>query len=623
MVNTRDGRLLRCAALLAMWMSAAAGAAHPYVDPAQLDLDWPRYSFARQPWRSYLEVMPATAYLQGLGVVWGPPVPGRSEDQVASELASAGFRRVRIELPWSLLRWDEQGMVPAHAERTLRRLQALRRHGLRPLVLLNANDAAPCPMRITTWRTAATVPAGSRQLPLAGAIGTVPAGFTMVAGMATPDRPAPLVTGLSADGRALLLSLPLPRALAAGEPVQLAELKYAPLDEVGTAQFERTAGGWIRYVEYITRLVTEVYGPDFDMEIWNELGFGSAFLDIARYGVARDAGPRVDALHAGGRAWELAHRTVQSVAQLAPRVRVIWGFSSTSFFHTPVDALPPGIAGQSYHPYGVGPRCHARLIVGRESLNADGFVPAGCATQPEGWAQSFQQTETLMRLLNPRARVQRPPQTAHFAHYITEHGFSARELGLADAAAVERARAKFLLRAPVFWLNKGVTGLYVYGAHDADALGFGVLGADGRAGAALQALRRMTDLFAPAREVVRARPLDVQVMPVGRVPAPYRNDPEGRVVAPEDLVALLPFDTGTGRLLIVAYVMSEDFPRDLPPQRFRIELGSVAADGATLRLHDPLAGTVEAVRAVAQSQRSITLELALTDAPRVLEIIDP
>ncbi len=608
--------LMLCALAAASSLTMAAG--RPYVDPQQLDLPWPRYSFAKQPWRAYLEVMPATTYLQGLGVVWGPPVPGRSEDQIAATLAVAGFRRVRLELPWSAMRWDEEGIVPEHAARTLRILTALRRHGLRPLILLNANHHAPCPMRVTSWRVAQPVPAGSRHIPLEGAMGLVPVGRGLVLTLAAGGLPGPLVTARDMSQGSIELSRPLARPLAAGEVLQIGELKYLPFGPVGSAQFEHSAAGWLRYVQYMTRLVAQQYGPDFDLEIWNELTFGSAFLNPAEFLEPRPAEDGVDSLRQGGRAWELARRTQDAVARSHPQVQVIWGFSNTTFFHTPVTGLPPGIAGQSYHPYGTGPRCHAQLIAGREQFNADAFVPTGCATMPEGWAHSFQQTESLMRLLQPAARSQRPPRSARFGHYITEHGLELRSIALARPDEGQRARAKFLLRAPLFWLNKGIAGLFVFRAHDPDPAGFGVLAADGGVSPALLALQRLVKLFGATQEPRMTRRMDAVVTPLGRLPPPHANDPDGRFVAPQDLVTLLPFDTGTGRLVVGMYIMSSDFPRDLAPQAFRIALDGVAGSGATVEFHDPLSGTTRPVRVVSRGTRSLTVELELTDVPRLL-----
>ena len=86
-------------------------------------------------------------------------------------------------------------------------------------------------------------------------------------------------------------------------------------------------------------------------------------------------------------------------------MRVIWGFSNTTFFHTAVTELPPGIQGQSYHPYGTGTRKLPAEEAHRDhpDFNVEGFTPAMEIRMPEGWAHTFIKTESLMRLLNPAA----------------------------------------------------------------------------------------------------------------------------------------------------------------------------------------------------------------------------
>ena len=144
---------------------------------------------------------------------------------------------------------------------------------------------------------------------------------------------------------------------------------------------------------------------DFDVEIWNELTFGTRFLDINNYydqGNPKAAsGP--DTLNRGGRCWELARRTIEAVKRQYPKARLIWGFSNTTFFHCPIAGLPPGTDGQSYHPYGTGTRSLPRQEYRRDhpELNLEGFTPTIDIRMPEGWAHTFLQTESVMRHLIP------------------------------------------------------------------------------------------------------------------------------------------------------------------------------------------------------------------------------
>jgi hypothetical protein len=618
----KRGVTLALASLLAL--SGGTGATTSpaaYVDPSQLDLPVPYFSFIRQPWRSYLEATPALTYLNGLGIVWNLTVPGRSNDQVAGELEWAGFRRVRYEIPWNTVRWDEEGLNAQDAARVASTLEAFKAHGLRPDILLNGHHGAPGPMHVATWRAARAIPAGNRELSVEGALVGIEPGWSAILSLGDSGHAGPLITHVSPDGT-LTLSKPTARNVPAGTMLQIARLKYLPLYPVGTEEFEHTAAGWLRYVDCVIRLALENYGPDFDLEIWNELTFGSDFLDINHYYVQPVAGAGPDFLHPGGAAWELARRTVVEARKLDAAVRIIWGFSNTTFFHTAVPDLPPGVDAQSYHPYGTGPRCYAQMVAGKERYNVGGFVPDGCALMPEGWAQTFQQTETLMRALNPAARAAHPPGVARFEHFMTEHGVNLHDFHLADSQLAARARAKYLLRAPMFWLNKGVSGLYTYDVYDSDPLGFGVLQVDGGISPAMQALHRAVAHFAGAGPIAQPRRIDASVTRVAGPAAFYRNDPLGSQVQQQQMVVVLPFQSGERTFIVGLYVMTENFPADLPPQEYRVTIEGLTGTGARLEYYDPLADSTQPVRRAPARQGELSVVLALTDSPRLLEITE-
>jgi hypothetical protein len=618
--------LMLALAVLALAANAAGGAQQDgsfrYVDPSQAALPFPYYSFVRQPWRSYLELTPASTYLNGLGVVWGATkVPGKTDEQVAADLAWAGFRRVRLEFSWNGLRWDENGTINDFGSRFATTLRALKASGLRPLILLNANHGAPCPLRDGEWQLATPAHSGDRQIQLRGALEGIVPQFSNVTTLASSGRAGPLVTALSAAGGVVMLSKPVAQDLQAGSTVRITRLKYQPLFPVGTPEFENTAQGWLKYVAYVIHFVSDVYGADFDLEMWNELSFGSDFLDINYYfqPPLNKSGP--DTLRAGGSAWELGRRTAAEVRQLCARCQLIWGFSNTTFFHTPVSALPAGYSGQSYHPYGTFARCYTKLIAGREQYNADGFVPTGCATMPEGSAQTFQQTETLIRLLNPAARSEHPPGADHFEHYITEHGFTPAELGIHDSPAALRAKEKFLLRATLFWLNKGVSGLYVYDSYDQVDELHGMLQQNGAVSPAMQDLHRVVSHLAGADSGPRSpTAIDMSVQQLSGQQGYYPNDPEGKRVALRQLVTLLPYSLTPRRIVVAAYVMTEDFPRDPVPQKFRITLKVGDASRARVSYYDPLTdGSLPASISERAGDR-LSVDVELTDSPRLLEI---
>jgi hypothetical protein len=468
--------------------------------------------------------------------------------------------------------------------------------------------------------------AGERALKLAGAVPGELAGYPVTITSLVGGGTAPLIKSYREDGdRAVIeLSKPLSRAVQPRESLRLAILKYDPLFAAGTPQFERTAQGWLAYVRLVAQHMALLYGSDdYDVEIWNELTFGSAFLDVRNYtGEWGDRNARPQFLHPGDQAWELANRTTRALKNEHPHVKVIWGFSNTTWFHTPIPELPPGTDGQTYHPYGTGKRCYAEMIKGRLNLLLDGFIPTGCSIQPEGYAHTWQQTESLMRLIAPPVRTIRPPQTSEFSHYITEHGFAPVENDIRDAPGARLAKRKFLLRAPLFWLNKGITALYVYSAYEESDLSFGLFNTDGSVSPALIALHEFTARFANAVPVAHTRRLEFSVQPVGADPGVLPGDPLGRHLRRSQVVALLPFQIDARRFVIGAYVMTQDFPRDLPAVPYRLTISGLDSSGADITLYEPDTDRAQTVKSAAETTGSVSVQVSLTDVPRLIEVTE-
>jgi hypothetical protein len=620
-------RIAAALGVVAFVAAVPGGRCAAYADPRLLEVPWGNYSFIRQGWRGYLETVPGSRYRDGLGVVWRQSPPHKSADEVAAALAWAGFRRVRLEIPWGAIRWDETGLDEASVQRTIEILRALRTHALRPLILLNANHLQPCPAKWREWVVRRAASAGEHALLVSGEfadLATAPAATVM--SLADGRTAGPLISSDAADAaragaHLIRLTKALARPVAAGEPLRVALLRYPPLYPVGTREFELTASGWLRYVELVSNLVEKTYGSDrFDVEIWNELTFGSAYLDVNNYRDPQAALPAPEILHPGGSAWELARRTVQLLKREHPDAQVIWGFSSTSFFHVPITELPSQLDGQSYHPYGTGRRCYADLIRGRRELLLDSYVPPGCSVQPEGYAHTWQQTESLLRFLAPAARSVHPPGSATFQHFITEHGFSPAGIGITEPHEAERAKESFLLRAPLLWLNKGLTAVYVYDLYEPDAAGFGLFASNGDIGPALSALHRLTSAFAHAKTLENPRQLSLQVAREGARAGVLPGDPGGEHLLQEEAAALLPFQIDASRFVVAAYVMTQDFPKPLTPQVYRITISGLDGRRAAFSYFSPAADAPRPVRIIGRTDSSVTLRLSLVEIPDLLTI---
>jgi len=606
--------------LLAAVVMLAAQDARPYADPAQADLPTPKHSHLLQPWRGWLETRPADEFLQGIGINY--TVPGNDELAVRL-LAEAGIRAVRKEVGWGDVTWDETG---THQDVRLRKLFGLfKKYGLRPTILLNCHQGVPCPMHGFEGTLLEAASKGATKVRLADPSRLV-AGHSGLSGLTDYWAAEAILTAVDQASGDCTLSKPLPKDLPAGK-VALATLKYLPLHPVGTPEFDDTVSGWIRYATLVGRLVVDSGIEDFDVEVYNELTFGTKFLDIRNYYPDRPKAA-ADFLHEGGTCWELTRRISSALKQSFPKVRVIWGFSNTTFFHTSVDQLPPGTDGQSYHPYGTGTRRLPEQEYRREhpEENADGFTPTIDVRLPEGIASTFIQTESIMRLIGPAARSRAPKGVERFRHYMTEHGVLASECGVNDEAGAWALKTKCALRSYALWLHQGVDVLHFYAAWEKEAKGFGILppglptlpvdaAFDDVAPPPLRALRAMTRVFAGSGPLKGIRPLSVEVAAVGDPRTIFDGRTPLRSI---DTLVVLPWQTNEREYVVGLYVMTWDAVRAWPEERFKVTLRGATA--GKLSLIDPVSGREIAIRAVRQEPGLLELELPLVDTPRFLTL---
>jgi hypothetical protein len=616
--------------LLAGAATAAEYAIAPYVDPTQLEVPWPKHSHYRQPWRAFLETRSGDGFRRGIGVNLNVPA---NEDLAARLLAEAGFTAARIEIGWSQVNWEETGLNDA--ARLGRLLQACRTHGLRPTILLNAHHGVPCPVRFFERHLVAAAAKGERSARLDSLAEIVP-GRCGLSNLTDYLAAQVFITGTDPATGACTLSKPLPKDLQAGEKVLLATLKYLPAHPVGTPEFDELAAGWERYTDLVLAAVADAGIRDFEVEIWNELSFGSCFLGtwgINEYYDPAKVPRGPDFLHPGGHAWEIGRRTVERVRRTVPGASCIWGFSNTTFFHTAVEELPPGMAGQTYHPYGTG----TRKLPEREQAPEDpqrcieGFVPKHEMRLPEGWAQTFVQTESLMRLLNPEARKRHPGGSPLFLHYMTEHGVVPAECGVQSEAGAWDLKARCALRAFCFWLNKGIAVMHYYCAYDREATGMGLLPArlpelaadSASADSAtppLRALQRLTAAFADSVPLAAPRQVTVAATALAEGRPVFSGDATHPPLWERELLAVLPFQCAPERFVVALYAMTYDVTSPMPELPYRLDLGGLPAGLSARRFHDPLSNRELPVAGSVSAAGALTVELPVSDTPRLLLI---
>ncbi len=242
-------------------------------------------SFWIQPWRSYLDTWPASRLQEALGINFN--VKPEIAEPVAQLLQESGFKLARIAITWAALSYEDPTQFrPDRIGGIVARLTALHKHGLRPLILLQAFSGAPTPMKLITLETTEAAAAGARSVRLsaASAARVVPgkSGFNELTFRGDPDI---LITSVG-PGDVATLSRPLIDPLPAG-PHGGSTLLYAPFqapklpDGQPNPEFQATLAGWLSYVGTVAKEAASIVGPGgFDLEIWNELSFGSAFLEL-------------------------------------------------------------------------------------------------------------------------------------------------------------------------------------------------------------------------------------------------------------------------------------------------------------------------------------------------------
>jgi hypothetical protein len=600
-----------------------------------------------QPWRGYLETVPAARVAQGLGIVFNPP-PGKA-DRVAGEAAAAGIHHARLEISWCKVSYSEPARLTGMASiRTF--LLALKRHGLRPLILLNGNDGCPGPLRRQRVRLAAAGRPGDRQIVLdAGSVRAITPGRT---GLDAPGGKAAayLVTGVS--GTRATLSRPLGQSLPAGWQ-EASTLRYGPFTRPGDPLFEETMQGWLEYVGLVTSAVKQILGDDrFDVEVWNELSFGSDFLDANTY-----YNPPATETRPSETERALLEQTVAYIRDPShglPDVGIGDGFSNERPWEAGSN-VPPGLTAIDKHPYPPHRSFPKQAVFNRvQPLDAlghvdgtpdnkgrwhDAFIPAYTSFFPEYFLSAIQ-TETVIRDLSPittnvygipHGRTTHAAGSAPPAVWLTEAGMDPARV---PASVLPSFHAKGALRWATAWMNKGATRVYFYAA---SSPGWGIVNSEARGGGLpLRALGRLTRaLHAGAAPISRPRSLSLLAV---SDPGGHRQfDGDGTAAHPPlydaDVVGFFPFQSSNRRLVAAIYVMTRDLthvyrpdlrasdPRryDLPPEWFRLTIGGTGGL-RPISVTDPLVARSTAFRVVSRTDDRLVLDIALTDSPRLLVI---
>lgn len=630
----------------------AAGWA-PYVDPTLLSkVPFGTHSHYIQPWRSYLDTVPAADFLASIGVVLneGPRTP----EAAIHALARNGFAHARLEISWSEFDFED-GRRLQNGEPFRRTLAACRAAGLRPLVLLNAHHGLPVP----TIRFDATVIAdagvGDRAVRVS-TNGRIVPGRTGLSDISEFWAAEIIVTGSSGDR--LTLSKPLPKPFPAGTKLRLATLKFEPFAAVGSPRTETTLAGWVRYVDSVAAVVADALGTTdasdkgFDLEIWNELSFGSKFLSIDNYYDPPLEGSPADRIWA-----EIVSRTADWVAARPARfagVRLENGFANTVPWPAAAEQ-PAAVTAIGKHPY---PR-HARFPRDEQKntkcLDARGrtteWSPRYEAFFPEYFATAIQ-TETIIRDMGPeiteiyghrhgRNARRIADRVAPVTVWITEIGANPAEVGIDEPGAAQALKAKAIARALLFYANKGAERIYLYAATGSER-DYGLVPSETGDRAERAAVPRAGDgpLSSPSLEAVRRiaaamreglsptlsrrRRLDFRVRPYPQSAMQFSGDGtrENPPLRNGDMLALLPYQVNEHRFVIAYYFVTRDIRVAANPELMTLEVEGLNARELTSAVYDPLANAWSDASIDRAREGVVQTTLEVTDSPRLWMVSD-
>jgi hypothetical protein len=642
-------------------------------------------SFWLQPWRSYQDTWPATRMLNAVGINFN--VLGGHTDEVdaaARLLHDAGFTHARIEVGWDSMSYSDPGQF-ANATALTNKLQQLEANGIRPLILLNSNDQIPCPVQRVTLNLTAPAAAGATTVTLDSASSAlVKPGLT---GFAQFGREGGvLITSVDSNGVAQL-SRPLQTALPAGSQTAF-DLAFQPFfpqynpDGTPNANNQATLAGWLQYVAGVTQTVKQTLGNDnFDVEIWNELSFGSAFLDAGNYYASAPQG-------SGSVKSEILQATVNYIRDPANGLTDVGignGFANEQPFAAGTNQVP-GMTAIDKHPYsGLRQYSTAAGFSGNRPWDAlgepagtknasgwwvDSFVPTFTELMPEHFLTALQ-TETVTRDLAPftstiygtlHGRTTSPDGGTPPQMWVTEVNMSpgavkhtltspdGTQTSPMSAADVSHFDTKAVLRYLTSFVGKGVTQIDFFAAADAgdldvitpsfftaaDAMhGYPGLSAGG---GTVNAVRRYLDAMSGAESLSQVTPINLES--ISDYDGGYQFRGNGTAQYPtlynRDMINFDPFQVTPHKWVIPTYVTTLDLAtlynpnapstdvtrQDLPQEVFSFTLSGVNPNTAAVSATDPVTGSSVPVRITARDSSSVTVEIPLTDYPRMLTLTD-
>lgn len=491
------------------------------VSERQTVIDFVHRSLYIQPWQGYQETHDWNVLTGGIGINLNVPVS--VVEATCRHLKECGILNVRLEVGWGSIDF-ETGLLRSPGD-LAKVFAACKKNGLRPLILLNGHHAAPCPIIETSVTITAPAEMGDRVVridPAHPLFSRFIVGRSGLSHLSDYWAAECLFTEIGADGT-ISLSRPLPRSLPKGDAFA-AILKYAPWH---TGYIKEVSGGdalppkrhpeyienmqaWVRYFNTIGQVASPILGTGgFDFEVWNELTFGSNFLDVSRYYAEGESpAPSTPQITDDFR-YDLLRAVVEWTGRKYPGCLVTDGFASQQPWQAG-STSPPGLAALSKHPYGgrynyeqergvvqIGYPLDALgnvdSIPGTEGDNrgAMRYIPKDYTTllpevhllgEQNGMIRDFSPVPTMLfDKLHGRGTSGEEPDGSPalgVGLWVTEVNLGA-DSGDRDKPyplpVVLRWKAKAALRYFASYLGKGAARVYLFATHDPDPAGLGMI----------------------------------------------------------------------------------------------------------------------------------------------------
>jgi hypothetical protein len=390
-------------------------------------------SYYIAPWRAYMDTWPSGKFQDVLGLNFNVSNP-QGLAAIVQAVAEVGIRSLRCELSWNAFQYGDPTKLENNPKAYWQTVfQACKANGIRPLILLNGNAGLPCPFKYVPTTLTKNANQGETQIFIAPNL-TFPVGYT---GLSNYPACYPIITSYDPITGLCNLSAPLPTALSAGA-ITFTTLKYQPFsgfiftDGKANPAGQETLDAWANYVVAACQFAYSILGTStdagFDLEIWNELTFGSEFLyDANYYDPPRQYSQPIQYSNHGLTWANDATKVLMAVAvdavngqypgtsMVFPKVNVIWGaYSNTTPWARGTD-MWPGQAGYSRHYYtGINPGAYYSPQTG--TLNAGLLTQATAPPADQGRAINALYQNDPSPCFVPTHTVNMPEQW-HFGYF--------------------------------------------------------------------------------------------------------------------------------------------------------------------------------------------------------------